>query len=271
MSNKYLTCNDVFYNRTADLFKGFTQTQIAGMTGIAQSKIHDIIDCAQYPQKAKNKLPTIDIACKIAKAFDVTTDYLLGITDNKTTDKATQELCNTLGLSDAAIDILLCSKNYISTAEEAMHKIPYNPYSNTEIAKAAKTISETTATVFNFLAEDLIETIDKSIAENIDTSANDSLSLVDLLGMFLDCADTDTTDFEIIIHKKSGAERIAIPLSVATLIGQTRSGKTIQQYIDCPSYGLDIAIEQISQRLRYLAANASDRLFNDLCNSQEEE
>lgn len=51
--------------------------------------------------------PDILSLTKIAEFFNVSTDYLLGLTDAMTTDKATKELCATLGLSESSISLLL--------------------------------------------------------------------------------------------------------------------------------------------------------------------
>lgn len=60
--------------------------------------------------KDGNTRPDIQSLMKIATFFDVSTDWLLGLSDNRTTDQATKELCETLGLSDLAIDLLKRSK-----------------------------------------------------------------------------------------------------------------------------------------------------------------
>lgn len=51
--------------------------------------------------------PDILSLVKIAEHFNVSTDYLLGLTDYKTTDKATVEMCKALGLSEDAVGLLL--------------------------------------------------------------------------------------------------------------------------------------------------------------------
>ena len=51
--------------------------------------------------------PDILSLVKIAKYFNVSTDFLLGLNDYETTDKATKELCSTLGLSEDSINLLL--------------------------------------------------------------------------------------------------------------------------------------------------------------------
>lgn len=51
--------------------------------------------------------PDILSLVKIAKYFNVSADYLLGLNDYKTTNKATKELCSTLGLSEDSINFLL--------------------------------------------------------------------------------------------------------------------------------------------------------------------
>lgn len=50
--------------------------------------------------------PDILYLVKISEHFNVSTDYLLGLTNIKTTDKATKELCGTLGLDEETIKIL---------------------------------------------------------------------------------------------------------------------------------------------------------------------
>jgi len=80
-----------------------TQAALAAVCGVERQSV------AQW--RDGNTRPDILSLEKIARYFNVSTDYLLGLTDYKTTDKATKELCATLGLSDYAIKILSDPQN----------------------------------------------------------------------------------------------------------------------------------------------------------------
>lgn len=99
--------NDVEYNYDSDFprilrglmeERGTTQDALAKICGVKRQSI------AQW--KDGNTRPDIVSLRKISEFYEVTTDYLLGLTPNPTTDKATKELCETLGLSDIAIHFL---------------------------------------------------------------------------------------------------------------------------------------------------------------------
>lgn len=84
MSKNYKDCNTVFYKRAYDLIKTLgdvTQKTIAEYVGVGQSKINDILQFECNPQGYANKEPKAETVVKIAKAFNVSTDYLLGLTD----------------------------------------------------------------------------------------------------------------------------------------------------------------------------------------------
>lgn len=84
--------------------KGISQNEIAEKIGIAPSVLSKLIS-------GNSKAPSADTVLAIAKYFNVSTDWLLGLSDNPTTDKATKSLCKTLGLSDVAIHFLQNTQN----------------------------------------------------------------------------------------------------------------------------------------------------------------
>ncbi|MBP3376849.1 MAG: helix-turn-helix transcriptional regulator [Clostridia bacterium] len=79
------------------------QTQLAEICEVQRQAV------AQWT--AGNTRPDILSLSKIAAFFNVTSDYLVGLTDNKTTDKATLEICQTIGLNDRSVDFLLNPEN----------------------------------------------------------------------------------------------------------------------------------------------------------------
>lgn len=91
--------SDIFCERVNDLFGKTGQKELSKKLGISQSLISDIMN-------GNVKSPRADTIFSIADCFGVSTDWLLGLSDVKTTDKATQELCATLGLNEETINIL---------------------------------------------------------------------------------------------------------------------------------------------------------------------
>lgn len=91
---------DTFCERAADLFGDMGQVELSQKIGIAQGVISAI-------KNKKVKAPGADTVCALAKYFNVSADWLLGLSNVKTTDKATKEMCAALGLSDAALNALM--------------------------------------------------------------------------------------------------------------------------------------------------------------------
>ncbi|MFG6369571.1 MAG: helix-turn-helix transcriptional regulator [Lachnospiraceae bacterium] len=63
-----------------------------------------------YYEKGERK-PDIEILYKIADFYKVSTDYLIGITDVKTSDIETKTIVNSIGLSESAINVLHTEMN----------------------------------------------------------------------------------------------------------------------------------------------------------------
>ena len=107
METKYFDYDKLIEN-IKDLFKksGMSQLELHSLTKVHQGTISNIIN-----NKAKNI--SADTIYKIANAFNVSTDYLFGLSDEKTTDKATKELCSTLGLSERSVEILSGGSNTV--------------------------------------------------------------------------------------------------------------------------------------------------------------
>lgn len=82
---------------------GLTQKELA-------EKLHTSREIINYWEKGSRDIKTENIIL-LAKHLFVSTDYLLGLSDNPTTDEATKSLCKTLRLSDKAIKFLQEPKN----------------------------------------------------------------------------------------------------------------------------------------------------------------
>lgn len=77
--------------------KGLTQKNLA-------DRLHVDTSTIGHCERGRN-IP-IDILCQIAKYFETSTDYLLGLTDSKTPRKDYRALCDAIGIDDTAVDIL---------------------------------------------------------------------------------------------------------------------------------------------------------------------
>ena len=103
-------CN-AFCERANSLFGNTGQVELAEKLDLSQGVISSI-------KNKKVKAPGADTVCKIARYFNVSTDWLLGLSDVQTRDLETRELCQTLGLSEDAIWTLQNAKNMCLDLEE---------------------------------------------------------------------------------------------------------------------------------------------------------
>ncbi len=92
---------NIFAERAANLINN---------SGKLLSELKDVLHISMGTLSAlKNKkgsVPNAETICALAQYFNVSTDWLLGMSEVRSTDKATKELCATLGLSDFAVSVL---------------------------------------------------------------------------------------------------------------------------------------------------------------------
>lgn len=90
-----------FTEKINTLFGKKTQTELAEMFGISQTMVSAL-------KKGKIHSPGADTVFKIARYFNVSTDYLLGLEEG-TTNQATADL-DALGLDEESLNIILQAK-----------------------------------------------------------------------------------------------------------------------------------------------------------------
>ena len=102
MSNKKFSCN-LFKERVLELMKAQNIT-IKQITKDREGEI----SFSWFTKLKQNKIksPSADIVFMLANYFDVSTDYLLGISDIPTQETELKAVCEYTGLSQKAIDIL---------------------------------------------------------------------------------------------------------------------------------------------------------------------
>lgn len=266
----------VFYKRTNTLlksFEGMPQAQIGKVLGLTQSTVSDILsyEKSHNPESEyKNRQPSANTLCKIATHFNVTTDYLLGLTDTRTTDKATKELCSTLGLSETAIDILLLSQNYTDTVKKIYtayaQKFPSLNITEEDSVNDANRLSWVLKCAIDYLVDDFIETIPASI---ITPDEYRNLSFVELIYNFVDCIDAQRDgNYKFVYFTDTGEEKTnAIPITEGFIEGSTTYGKPTIRYENIKKLMVESSINDIIAKLHdikseALAYNESEREEN---------
>ena len=87
--------------------------------GLSQTELATALDCnKQYISKFEDGSRSLSLAMleKYADFFGVSTDYLLGRSDVKTTDSTVKGMCEYTGLSESAIDTILQYKKVASVS-----------------------------------------------------------------------------------------------------------------------------------------------------------
>ena len=80
---------------------GKKRQETADALGISRASL-------EYYEKGRRK-PDIEILAKFADYYGVSADYLLGRTTARTTDKDLRFICNYLGLTEKAVEMLRAS------------------------------------------------------------------------------------------------------------------------------------------------------------------
>lgn len=248
MTTNYHDCNTIFYERACKLFGDMRQQQIADLTGLTQSKISGILTYRLDPQSCQRKQPSAETVYKIAKAFNVSTDYLLGLTDYKTNNKATKELCATLGLSEEAIGIL--SADPTSAIPEHMMTLAPSGYTFNNRARAS--IIEGHSRTVRFVVSQIIEEYVNIYSQFRNGECFDP-PLLNYLHDFYVCVNTENLEICNLLHAEDEKEienaAEGFLEDTVTLIGNTKNGHSIARRIRTKDLLIDSAINEIVTKL----------------------
>lgn len=88
--------------------KGYSQDELASKVGITQQTL------SRYEKGQRQA--TIEFVVKAARIFNVSTDYLLGLSDNSTTNPDIKNACEVTGLTESAIKIINAIHNDINNS-----------------------------------------------------------------------------------------------------------------------------------------------------------
>lgn len=92
--------DEPFAKRLRELIdkKGTSQSELAAAINVTRQAVNSYT--------LGNTVPNADVLVKLSKYFDVSTDYLLGLSDAATTDNDIKAICTYTGLSEKSIKIL---------------------------------------------------------------------------------------------------------------------------------------------------------------------
>ena len=93
--------NSVFAKRLRELIEstGVSQAELANSVSVTRQAINSYT--------LGNTVPNSDVLTDIAKYFDVSSDYLLGLIDIKSNDITVKSICEEIGLSDKSVNLLI--------------------------------------------------------------------------------------------------------------------------------------------------------------------
>lgn len=97
---------------------GLSQEELAEKIGITRQSL-------SLYEKSKRTI-NIDILLRISRVLKVSADYLLGVTNNKTTNNEIKAVCQYTGLSEKAVDqIIKCGKNCNTTLNDICESLQF--------------------------------------------------------------------------------------------------------------------------------------------------
>ena len=236
----------VFPQRLSNLMRtnDVTQKTIADVCNVRRQSVSEWVN--------GNTRPDILSLVEIAKYFNVSTDYLLGLTDVKTTKTATRELCSSLGLTENTVSILSAD---ISSpiAEKIKEQLAPGDWHDDALKE-----------IVSFRAKEISSTFNRLIDDYINQNICDSLgcSLLSHLMDFYTAIDTtaiDTTYFEI------GDEEHAynIQSESMTIWGETTHGESWSTKINLSEILIDTAINGVTAKLNNIKYELQKGRKND--------
>jgi len=171
--------NSVFAKRLRELIEtsGVSQAELANVVGVTRQAINSYT--------LGNTVPNSDVLTDIAKYFDVSADYLLGLTDIKSVDTTVKSICEEIGLSDKSVNLLICLNRIKKLEEEARtllakdtnrHLVKESDYYDVESANKLFSYLD----IINYFAENVtyywdgMEAIRKIATVNTGGDENDS-------------------------------------------------------------------------------------------------
>ena len=178
-----MATNETFADRLTKLREntGKKRQEVADELKISRASL-------EYYEKGKRK-PDIEVLVKIAEYYEVSTDYLLGLSIAPTTNKDIQFICDYTGLSEEVIEelneIKLCAtQGYICKTPINKNLIENNPdfvetakKEEVDNTKLSQTLENSNTTNNDMISLGNLESAEKSQKASIITDEEDSYDL----------------------------------------------------------------------------------------------
>lgn len=221
------------------LAQNVTQKTIAEVCGVRRQSVSEWMN--------GNTRPDILSLIEIAKYFNVSTDYLLGLTDYKTNDKATRELCSTLGLSEEAVKILSADTSSVIAKRVANESSCMNLTDSSEI-KVISLITNKYTECVRYVVNQLIEEF-VSIHSNFEWGIPFEFSLLEYLQRFYEFVEAKDIEIVETVDGEFAAKSTGILGESVYLTGDTKNGTTMGEIVQPKALLIDAAIIDIMTKL----------------------